>query len=182
MVFFVSASIFSNNICNYMCITRYTVNMQQYLRQVFPPVFFEKPQYFRALSLGGIYLLLIILQLFTFEKFYPIVAAFDLPGGTAMAVFVTGLIPVLEVAALPFLLSMTVSRPVWLGSRVAAVASPLVWLLVMIWLSVTGNTLVQVGIFGATIPLFYGWWVFVLCVMLLASAIIVARELPQRHA
>ena len=120
--------------------------MQQYLRHVFPSVFFEKPQYFRALSLGFMYLLLIVLQLFTFEKFYPIVAAFNLPGGATAAAVLTGLIPLLEVAALPFLLSMRISQTVWQWSRAATVAVPLVWLLIMMWLSLTGNTLVQVGI------------------------------------
>ena len=143
-------------------------------------MFFESPEYFRALMLGCLYLLLLILQLFAFEKMYGIVSGYALPGGAPMAVVVTALIPILEFAALPFLFSMLVPGRFWRLSRAAAVASPSLWLAIVAYLGLSGHNTALVGIFGAKAPLYFGWWVLALVMSMAISAAIVARELPQR--
>ena len=159
---------------------RYTRYMKHFFRSIFPRVFFESPEYFRALMLGCLYLLLLILQLFAFEKMYGIVSGYALPGGAPVAVVVTALIPILEFAALPFLFSMLVPSRFWRLSRAAAVTSPLLWVTIVAYLGLSGHDTALVGIFGAKVPLYFGWWVLALAVSMATSAAIVARELPER--
>ena len=156
--------------------------MKQLFRHIFPPVFFESPEYFRALTLGVLYLLMLVSQLFAFERMYSIVLAYGLPGSTVMATVVTALIPLLEVAALPFLFSMLVSKRVWQWSRAAAVAAPLLWVAIVGFIGISSHHLAQVGMFGAKAPLHFGWWVLILALSILVSAVIVVRELPRRKS
>lgn len=156
--------------------------MIDYLRAVFPAEFYRNPAHFRGVVLSCVYLLLFILQLFTYEKFYPIVSGFDLPGGAITAIILTGLLPLLELLALPFLLSMRVNKRIWTVARSATIGSPLLWLIIALWLGVEGSGSDKIGIFGATVTTYYGWWVILFFAMILVSAIIVVRELPRRHA
>ncbi len=96
-----------------------------------------------------------------------------------MAAVVAGLIPLLEAAALPYLFSMDVAARVRQISRVAVVAAPLLWLAIVVWLAISGNSLAEVGLFGSTVVTHYGWWVLLFVAMLVASAVIVVRELPR---
>lgn len=155
--------------------------MKQYLHNIFPAEFHEQPEYFRALTLAVVYVILFILQLFTYEKFYPIVAAYGLPGGSTTAVILAGLVPILEAGALPYLLSMKISHTLRSFSRVFVVLVPVVWLVVALWLVTRASASTEAGVFGATITTYSGVWVVLFFAMLLISAIVVVRELPARH-
>ncbi len=154
--------------------------MKQLVRAIFPKEFFDSPEYFRALWLAGLYVVLVVMQLFRFEKLLPIVESFRLPGGTIVAAAVTVLLPLLEIAALPYLLSMRISERVWRISRVAVLSVPLLLFAVYSYLELVGNKLVESGLFGATISLYYGWWALLLVTMLVISAGIVVRDMPRR--
>lgn len=140
----------------------------------------DKPEFFRALGVFAIFLLILVAQLFKYEAFYPIIESFHLPGGRVSAVVMTILLPLLTFMALPYLMSMKLPARFWLLSRGSAVAVPVIWLLIFGWLNISGNTLREVGILGATITMYYNIWSFVFLVLLLLSVVVVVRELSPR--
>ena len=155
--------------------------MKQFIRSIFPSEFYSHPEYFRAFALGSFYLLLLVLQLFHFETLYPIVDGYALPGGVTTAAVVVGLIPLLEFIALPHLFSIGIPKRMRVASKIAVVATPLLWVGIVVWLGMTGNVLVEVGIFGSTVAAYYGWWTLLFITMLLASALVVVRESADLH-
>ncbi|MCA9340253.1 MAG: hypothetical protein KDA17_05045, partial [Candidatus Saccharibacteria bacterium] len=60
-------------------------------KTMFPQEFFEKPVFLRGLLLAGVYLVLIISQLFTYEKFYDVIAGLGLGGGKIVTGVLIGL-------------------------------------------------------------------------------------------
>ncbi|MBC7764796.1 hypothetical protein H7Y29_03710 [Microbacteriaceae bacterium] len=155
--------------------------MKHYMRKTLPEEFFNHPAYLRALTLGSVYCFLAVMQLFTFEKFYPVVLQYMLPGGWVLAFIVTGLIPVLEVSALPYLLSMKVSNTTRMLSKYAVLATPALWLLLSLWLVFSADMIVESGLMGATLPVPSGLWLVVFSLLLLWSAYLVIKELPKRR-
>ncbi len=159
----------------------YTGTMKQFVRSVFPHEFYGHPAYWRAFALAMVFLVLIIGQLFTFEKFDEVTAGYDLPGGFFTSITLAGLIPLLEVSALPYLLSMKLSAKWRNVSRFAAIAAPAVWTLIALWLNITGGgTTNEGGLFGATLPSAGGLWMLIFTGTLLWATLLVARELPMR--
>lgn len=159
----------------------YTKFMKKYLSRVFPAEFFKNPAYIRALVLAGLYLVFCLTQLFTFERFTEVTAAYSLPGGAVVAAILAGLIPLLEVMALPYLISMKL-RPEWRRvSMWATLAVPILWLLIVLWLNFA-PTLAEVntGLFGATLETMSGLWFVLFSALLLWSAALTVRELPVR--
>ena len=155
--------------------------MRSFLRRVFPGEFFENPAYFRAFALALVYLVFLLTQLFTFEAFPGLTQYFPLKFGQAGGVgFAVGVI-VLELAALPALLSMRSSKLLWWLSRLAAVLVPLVWLAHGVVLGMLGYS-GSVGLFGATLEVMSGWWFVVFMALTALTAIVITRELPQRRA
>src|SRR5690242_20355490 len=117
----------------------YTKVMKRHIQRSLPPEFFAEPAYLRALALGLVYLFLAITQLCTYEKFSGIIEGYKLPGGSIVVVIVAGLLPLLEIAALPFLISMRVSARTRSISRLALLAAPILWLLISLWLVFTAD-------------------------------------------
>jgi hypothetical protein len=155
--------------------------MKQRIVSIFPPEFHAHPAYWRAFTLAMVYLALAILQLFTFEKFALITAGYGLPGREVTAAFLAGLLPLLEIAALPYLLSMRVSQRTRLVSRAAFVATPLVWLVIAVWIMATGDMMTDSGLMGATITIPGGLWMIALTGIMAWAAYLVVRELPARR-
>ena len=81
-----------------------------------------------ALLLAGILVIMAVGQLFSFEKFIPLIESYWLPGGHGTAVVVASLLVTAEVFALPFLLRMRLSTLMRIVSMVAG------WLVVAGWL------------------------------------------------
>lgn len=154
--------------------------MKQFIRTIFPKEFFDRPEYFRALTLGILYVGTLVAQLFTFERFKGVLAGYLLPGNEATVALLSWLLPVLALLALPFLLSMRMGRRLRVVSRTAVVALPLFWLALGAW----GNIVVgyggNSGLFGATLPTPIGLWQIALAMLWLWAAVLVARELPAR--
>lgn len=147
---------------------------------VFPPEFTKNPVYWRALTLGLVYLCLAIAQLFTFEKFYQVTYGYGFTGGLATAAVLAGVLVAVEVASLPYLFSMKLDRRVWRVSKQATLLTGALWLLVALYTNITGNNDTDSGLFGATIPTMNGFWFVAFTGILLWSAWLVARELPRR--
>lgn len=149
-------------------------------KHIFPPEFYKNNAYWRGLILGVVYLALLISQLFTYEHFFTITQGYGIVGGDVTAAVLAGLIPLIEAAALPFLFSMKLDWRWRDVSAIAAVLSPLLWLLISMWVVAFLHIPVDSGIFGATIPLLMGWWNVLFAAMLLWATILVLRELPPR--
>jgi len=116
-----------------------------------------------GLLLAGFFVVMAVGQLFTFEDFPGVLAAFHLPGET-LAVIYAGVIVALEVLALPFLLGLSLSRAMRVVSMVCG------WLAITFWLvvSIFGNiaNVGNSGLLGATVTLPTGWWSVCFCVAL----------------
>lgn len=157
--------------------------MKRIITSVFPKEFFVRPEYFRALTLGVLYVGTLIAQLFTYELFRGVLVAYQLPGGNVTAAILAWLIPALALLSLPFLLSMRLGKWLRIVSRTAVVALPLFWLVIGLW----GNIVVgfgasNSGLFGATLYTPIGIWQIALALLWLWAAILVVRELPARKA
>ena len=102
---------------------------------------------------------MVVGQLFSFEKFIPLIESFGLPGGHGTATAIAGIIVVSEVFALPFLLRMWVSPLLRSMSMVLGWVAPFAWIVLAVWLNVTASAAGNVGIFGTKVVLPVGWWI-----------------------
>lgn len=160
-------------------IYEYNISMKHAIRPLFPAYFATDSVYWYRLMLAFVYIFLVIMQLFTYEKFATTVMTFGLPGGSTTALVFATLVPLLEVLSLPFLLSMTLSRRFLLVSRAATIVVALVWFILSIWLATTAP-LAESGIFGATIVLPAGIWMIGYTTVLLTVAGLCVWPLSQR--
>lgn len=111
-----------------------------------------------ALFLAAIILVMVIAQLFHFEDFVPLVETFGLPGGALIAqLFATGIV-VLEVAALPFLLRMRLSKAMRFVSMVSGWLALMLWMMVQIYLNSVYPGVQNSGLVGSVVETSVGWW------------------------
>lgn len=99
-----------------------------------------------------------VTQLFSFTNFQLLVESYWLPGGAQGAAFLSGIIVVAEVFALPFLLRMKVSIAMRVISMIFGWLVPLIWVGINIWSLTTVNALHNIGFLGTVISLEPGWW------------------------
>lgn len=154
--------------------------MNTLLKNIFPKEFFTRPEYFRALALGALYLGTLLAQLFSYEKFAGVVRGYALPGGEFVTILVAWLLPLLALASLPFMLSMKLGGRLYGVSRTAVVALPLFWLAISIWLVAVRAELANTGLFGATLEAPAGLWFVAFALLWLWASVLVVRELPRR--
>lgn len=110
-----------------------------------------------ALLYASVLVVFAVAQLFSFEKFLPLVRDFALPGGRPVAYFLAAFIVTLEVFALPYLLRMQLSLTMRLLSMVMGWLVPLLWVGIALWLMLTGSTVTNIGFFGDVIVYAPGW-------------------------
>ncbi|HMS92822.1 MAG TPA: hypothetical protein PKD28_00400 [Candidatus Saccharibacteria bacterium] len=96
-------------------------------------------------------------QLFSLEKFIPLLETFNLPGNHAGR-FVAVTLVVCGVFALPFLLRMKLSVGMRWFSMFAGWVVPAVWLFVSLWVNVFQVSITNAGYLGASVQLLPGWW------------------------
>lgn len=111
-----------------------------------------------ALLLAAILLIMAVAQLFSFEKFIPLVKEFGLPGGEGIATLIAGVIVTAEVFALPFLLRMRLSPLMRVFSMVCGWVSIALWLLLSVWINVSGTSVTTIGFLGTSVAVPVGWW------------------------
>lgn len=155
--------------------------MKKLLKRVFPPEFFRSPAYARALVLAVVYVGVALAQLFTFEKFPSTVAEWSLPGGQIVDVIVACVLPLLAIAALPFLISMRLSKWSRKVSGVMVIVTPAVWAALSAWLVATAEDGVNAGLFGETIHTSANLLLLLFTVLWLWAAVLCVRELPPRR-
>lgn len=154
--------------------------MFEIIKSVFPKEFYRNTAYWRALTVAGVMIVLVVMQLFSFEEYPGLIADFQLPGGIIVAWMIAILIPFLEIASLPYLLSMRISPKIRKFSKWAVLAIGVVWTLISLWVVFRMGTSVESGIFGATLTANSGWWMVIFSGLLLWSGWLVSRELPIR--
>lgn len=110
-----------------------------------------------ALLYAVILVVLAVAQLFSFEKFLPIVRDFALPGGRPFAYFLATFIVITEIFALPYLLRMRVSFAMRLLSMIMTWLVALLWTGIALWLIVTSSTVTNIGLLGTVVALAPGW-------------------------
>ena len=154
--------------------------MKQQIIDIFPAEFYKNAAYWRGLTLAGVYLVMAVAQLFSYEDFGGVVAGYGFAGGDTAVFVVAVLLPLLEVLALPYLLSMKLSVMARRISRISVLVAPCLWLLVAIVANIVASDGINSGLLGATIPTMNGWWLVAFASLLLWSAVLVVRELPKR--
>ena len=102
---------------------------------------------------------LAVCQLFTFEKFPGVIMQLGLPWNNEIAASLqAALLVILEVAALPFLLFMPLSRLARVVSMVAGWMVIVWWVGITLWSNGATTESLNSGLLGATIELPAGWW------------------------
>lgn len=156
--------------------------MKEYIKAIFPADFKHNPAFWRGFILGCVMLVLAVMQLFQFEDFPKIIRDMNLPGGEVMAWLLAILLPMLEIASLPFLFSMKVAPKVREVSKWCGIAVGAIWLVITLWTSIQMGMALQSGIFGATLTTSSGWWSVLFSLLLLWSQWLTIRELPKRRS
>lgn len=111
-----------------------------------------------AMLLAGMFVVMAVAQLFTFEDFPGLVTGFLLPTGDRLAPVVAALIVLGEVVSVPFLLGMSLSPLArWCG-MVSGWLVVGAWFVISIWLNVTASAATTAGFLGVTVKLPIGWW------------------------
>lgn len=130
------------------------------------PQFRNKSVLIASLSLAGLYIVMAVGQLFSFEKFPNLMSGYWLLGDQVAVHLVAALIVTAEVFSLPFLLRMAVSPLMRILSLVAGWYAALTWLVLGIWVVVTTNSVQNSGVLGASVRLPAGVWQIVLGLLL----------------
>jgi len=103
-------------------------------------------------------LILVVPQLFTFDKFLPYLDSLNLPGGTRLAYFLGALLVSTEVFALPFLLRMPVSRAFRWFSMLCTWIVAAIWVKLSFFIVFSDNPIDNAGYLGTLVKLTPGWW------------------------
>ena len=138
-----------------------------------------------SLLLAGIFIVMAVAQLFTFEDFPGVIIQMNLPGGEMFASPRAALIVILEIAALPFLLFMQLSPAARAFSMFAGWAVVIVWMATSLWTNIVVMATVNSGFLGATVSLASGWWMVLFSLALGTLAAWAAWgmwPLHQKHA
>ena len=119
----------------------------------------------RAVSLifAGVLIVMSVAQLFTFEKFPDVITTYSLFSETYSKLWAACIV-LLEVAGLPFLLSMSLSLAARVVSMFSCWAVAGVWLVLSLWIIGTGHEMENSGLLGATFPVTGGWWMLFFCI------------------
>ncbi|MEI7539670.1 MAG: hypothetical protein WCJ36_02800 [Candidatus Saccharibacteria bacterium] len=119
-----------------------------------------------AYAYGAILVIFVVAQLFTFDKFLPLLASFNLPGGDAAAYLLGGIIVVGEVFALPFLLNMSISPLMRIVSMGLGWLVPFLWFMLAIWLNTNVSGTPSFCFLGTIANLSCGPWAILISVAL----------------
>lgn len=160
----------------------YNQNMKDFINAIFPAEFKRNIAYWRGFVLGLVFLILAVTQLFKFEDFPDLISAMHLRDFGAVPWVLAIIFPLLEIASLPYLISMRVPATVREYSKWSGLAVTILWLGLTIWTSVYMGGAVESGLFGGTVGTNSGWWSVLFAALLLWSYILTIRELPRRRA
>ena len=155
--------------------------MKEYIKAIFPADFKHNKAFWRAFILGVVMLSLAVTQLFKFEEFPRLIDAMRVPASPFMPWFLAIVLPLLEIASMPYLLSMRLSVKARKVSMLGGLAVCLLWVLLTIWTTVQMGMSVESGMFGGTLATNSGWWSVLVALLMLWSYWLTIRELPKRR-
>ena len=112
-----------------------------------------------AWAVAGVFAVMTVGQLFSFEKFIPLLLEFGLSDDKGVGLILAALIVAVGVLALPFLLRMKLSVGMRWFSMFAGWAYALIWFLLSVWANASGVPIDNAGLLGASIDLVPGWWI-----------------------
>jgi hypothetical protein len=115
--------------------------------------------------------IMVLAQLFTFDRFLELMISFELPLGDRFAYFLGAFIVTVEVFALPFLLRMPLSPAFRWFSIACGWLAALAWLKISLWLVVTDSLAENVGYLGTLVDLMPGWWAVFISIALVVLAL-----------
>ena len=123
--------------------------MKQFIASIFPPTIFKKRAQYAALAAGFWTIIIMLAQLFRFEKFPKTLESLGIGDGTIAAIAIV----LLEFISLPFLLSMP-----RLGRIERRISGACVLLTPSVWLAISAVVLMsggqgKVSLFGAVAAL-----------------------------
>ncbi len=123
--------------------------MKQFIANIFPPTIFKKRAQYAALAAGFWTIIIMLVQLFRFEKFPKTLESLGIGDGTIAAIAIV----LLEFISLPFLLSMP-----RLGRIERQISGACVLLTPSVWLAISAVVLMsggqgKVSLFGAVAAL-----------------------------
>ena len=123
--------------------------MKQFIASIFPPTIFKKRAQYAALAAGFWTIVIMLAQLFRFEKFPKTLESLGIGDGTIAAIAIV----LLEFISLPFLLSMP-----RLGRIERRISGACVLLASSVWLAISAAVLMssgqeKVSLFGAVAAL-----------------------------
>jgi len=118
-----------------------------------------------SIAVAGVFTVLAVAQLFTFEKFPDLLGEMWFTGSGAASNFFAALFVALEVFALPFLLFMYLSPALRVASMVSGWLVVAGWFLASLYGNIFGENFGS-ALFGATVPLVEGWWSVFFCIAL----------------
>ena len=130
-----------------------------------------------AWAYAAVLVLMAVGQLFSFEKFIPLVHDYWLPGGNGTATLVASLIVTTEVFALPFLLSMPVSPLMRSVSLVCGLLAAALWVLLGLVAVVGDGAMVNSGMLGVKVAVPAGGAQLIAAIALAALATLSVRGL-----
>lgn len=105
---------------------------------------------------AGILVVMAVGQLYSFEKFIPLIEGYSLPGGAGTATLVACLLVTFAVFALPFLLRMPLSPLMRWVSLVSSIAVALLWALLGIIAILSSNSMANSGLLGVKVEVPFG--------------------------
>lgn len=119
-----------------------------------------------SVVLAGLFVVMAVSQLFTFEEFLLHIQSLGLPIGEVMTYALGPLIVISEVFAIPFLLGMSLSPAFRYVSMFLGWLASGIWLFISLWLAVRYSQVETVGFLGTVINLPPGWWAVFISVAL----------------
>ena len=123
--------------------------MKQFIASIFPPTIFKKRTQYAALAAGFWTIIIMLAQLFRFEKFPKTLESLGIGDGTIVAIAIV----LLEFISLPFLLSMPrLSKLERQISGACTSLAPGIWLVISAAVLMSGGQ-EKVSLFGAVAAL-----------------------------
>ena len=122
----------------------YAISMKQFIASIFPKTIFRQRMQYVAVGVACLTIVVMIFQLFAFEKLPDTLEALQL----GVPVLVAIAIVAIELGSLPFLLSMPLRASLRRVSAMLSLAVPIMWLELSVWLLVRGQE-VNTGVLGS---------------------------------
>lgn len=111
-----------------------------------------------SLLVAGVFIVLAVAQLFTFERFATVLSGMWLPGGSVYSSIYAALIVIVEVFTVPYLLGMALSPLMRVMSMVLGWLAVVIWFVLFLWQNLSSSVIVDSGILGGTVHVPVGWW------------------------